>query len=191
MKTPSEYLPENLKRLRGSKNWSLSTAAAHTGVSKAMLGQIERGESSPTLAILWKIATGLEISFSELVSRGPTGIEFEEPVLIDSERQRKEIADDGMLVAIIQDYDERLGFEWFEITFPAGYERSSDPHKSGAIEIISVISGQLTLTLNGITYDLQQGQSIKFNGEWQHMYQNKSENKAVIHCVMHYQKGTV
>ncbi|MEZ8384857.1 helix-turn-helix domain-containing protein, partial [Vibrio splendidus] len=44
----------NLKRLRQEKGWSLDKTAKETGVSKAMLGQIERGESSPTVAKLWQ-----------------------------------------------------------------------------------------------------------------------------------------
>lgn len=38
-----------------------------TGVSKTMIGQIERGESTPTITTLWKIANGLKVSFSELI----------------------------------------------------------------------------------------------------------------------------
>lgn len=45
-----------------------------TGVSKAMLGQIERGESSPTVTTLWKIATGLQVSFSSLLHNGETEV---------------------------------------------------------------------------------------------------------------------
>ena len=53
------HLAQTLKALRQQKNWSLTQAAQETGVSKAMLGQIERNESSPTVATLWKIATRL------------------------------------------------------------------------------------------------------------------------------------
>lgn len=50
---------------------SLDATAQLTGVSKAMLGQIERGESSPTIATLWKIASGLEASFSAFFANDP------------------------------------------------------------------------------------------------------------------------
>ena len=50
---PSQYLPGALRAQRTARGWSLDKAAEETGVSKAMLGQIERGESSPTLATLW------------------------------------------------------------------------------------------------------------------------------------------
>ena len=47
---------------------SLDEAAARTGVSKAMLGQIERGESSPTLSTMWKISAGLRIPISAFLA---------------------------------------------------------------------------------------------------------------------------
>ena len=60
----AQHLAATLKHLRQQRGWSLSRLAEETGVSKAMLGQIERNESSPTVATLWKIATGLNVPFS-------------------------------------------------------------------------------------------------------------------------------
>ena len=54
-------LGDTLRALRKTRGWSLDQTAAATGVSKAMLGQIERGESSPTVATLWKLAGGLHV----------------------------------------------------------------------------------------------------------------------------------
>lgn len=67
MDAMSSMIAANLKRIRKEKKLSLDNAAEMTGVSKSMLGQIERGESSPTVATLWKIATGLHISFTALL----------------------------------------------------------------------------------------------------------------------------
>lgn len=66
MENLHQHLSQALKQLRQANGWSLTLAADRTGVSKAMLGQIERGESSPTVATLWKIATGFNVPFSFL-----------------------------------------------------------------------------------------------------------------------------
>ena len=58
---------QNLRRLRNSLGLSLDEASKLTGVSKAMLGQIERGESSPTISTLWKISSGLKVNFTSLL----------------------------------------------------------------------------------------------------------------------------
>ena len=49
----------NLKHIREERKLSLDKVAKMTGVSKSMLGQIERGDSNPTIATVWKIANGL------------------------------------------------------------------------------------------------------------------------------------
>ncbi len=59
----TQHLAYTLKTERQARGWSLARLAEETGVSKAMLGQIERNESSPTVSTLWKIATGLNIPF--------------------------------------------------------------------------------------------------------------------------------
>ena len=72
----NRVIPENLKNLRAERKLSLGEAAELTGVSKSMLGQIERGESSPTIATLWKIATGLGVSFTALLESPDQEIEI-------------------------------------------------------------------------------------------------------------------
>ena len=59
---------QRLEALRQQRGWApVLRLAEETGVSKAMLGQIERNESSPTVATLWKIATGLNVPFSAFI----------------------------------------------------------------------------------------------------------------------------
>jgi len=65
----NSIIADNFKAIRIQRGLSLDNVASLTGVSKSMLGQIERGESNPTIATLWKIANGLKVSFSSLVQR--------------------------------------------------------------------------------------------------------------------------
>ena len=57
-------LANNMKLLREQRKLSLDKVAEMTGISKTMLGQIERGESSPSITTVWKIANGLKLSTS-------------------------------------------------------------------------------------------------------------------------------
>ena len=70
----NHQVSKKLRSVRREKGWSLDVTAKKTNVSKAMLGQIERGESSPTITTLWKLAVGFELPFSALVpdDDGPT-----------------------------------------------------------------------------------------------------------------------
>ncbi|WP_416414741.1 helix-turn-helix domain-containing protein [Pantoea sp. App145] len=61
-------IAERLRQLRKSYGWSLSEAERMTGVSKSMLGQIERGESSPTLATIEKISVGFKLTLKDFLN---------------------------------------------------------------------------------------------------------------------------
>src|SRR3954464_13288785 len=59
---------KNLRRLRTQRGWSLERLAKASGGSRAMLGQVELGQSAPTINVLWKIARALGLPFSALIS---------------------------------------------------------------------------------------------------------------------------
>jgi len=61
-------LGRNLRRLRTRRGHSLERLAKLSGVSRAMLGQIETGKSTPTISLLWKIATALDVPFANLLA---------------------------------------------------------------------------------------------------------------------------
>lgn len=63
----TDVVKENLKLIRHTKGFSLDKLANRCGVSRAMLSQIEQGKSVPTISVLWKIANGLNVPFSELL----------------------------------------------------------------------------------------------------------------------------
>ncbi len=65
-------LGRNLRRLRTRQGHSLERLAKASGVSRAMLGQIENGKSTPTIGLLWKIATALGLPFATLLDSQET-----------------------------------------------------------------------------------------------------------------------
>ena len=75
MENINEVVAENLKHLRTEKKLSLDSVAKLSGVSKSMLGQIERGDVNPTISTVWKIANGLKISFTDLMHRAEAAME--------------------------------------------------------------------------------------------------------------------
>ena len=64
---------ERLRGERRARGWPLERLAAASGVSRAMISKIERGESSPTAVVLGKLSAALELSVSELLGPGPAG----------------------------------------------------------------------------------------------------------------------
>lgn len=180
------HIATTLKKLRQQKGWSLDKAAIATGVSKAMLGQIEREESSPTIAILWKIATGFETSFSSFI---------EEINTVSSEAMHRKgqvqtIHPDDKKIRVLPlfSFDSQLNFELFVIELLPGCEHLSPPHKHGVIEHVVVIEGNMEVLVGGTWRSLSNGEGIRFNANQPHGYRNLTSKAATIHDIIHYPK---
>lgn len=180
----AQHLAIALRTMRLARAWSLDRAAQETGVSKAMLGQIERGESSPTVATLWKIAGGFQTSLTSLL--GPAPEETAEPVFRTTAALRSKPASDDMLVAPLFPYDSRFSFELFELTLLPGYERLSEPHAAGVTEHVIVLRGQMEVLLDGSWKELVEGEAVRFAADKPHGYRNLGEVPAVFHNLIHY-----
>ncbi|MBR9859085.1 MAG: helix-turn-helix domain-containing protein [Gammaproteobacteria bacterium] len=184
MLEPNQYLAISLRAQRQQRGWSLDRCAAETGVSKAMLGQIERGESSPTVATLWKIAGGFNTSLSTFLE--PTPESDTGPLYRQPDNLRQQPAGDGMLVAPLFPFEARFGFEMLELTLLPGYERRSEPHESGVIEHVIVQRGEMELLLEGQWQPLAPGAAVRFNADQPHGYRNQGETPAVFYNLIHY-----
>ena len=87
----NEIIAVNLKRLRAERGFSLGKLSELSGVSKVMLSQIEKGESNPTINTLWKIAGGLQVSYTKLIDEqidAPLLIRKEESVIAEYDGYR-------------------------------------------------------------------------------------------------------
>ncbi|MCB1956143.1 MAG: helix-turn-helix transcriptional regulator [Rhodocyclaceae bacterium] len=184
MEDTRHHLADTLRQMRRQRGWSLDVAAERTGVSKAMLGQIERGESSPTVATLWKIAGGFETSLSSLLV--PPAPPCGEPEVRRAEALRRRPADGEMLVAPLFPFDPHLGFELFELTLPPGYLRHSEPHEPGVTEHVLVVAGQMQVCIDDRWIDLAAGEAIRFAADRPHGYRNEAREPAVFHNLIHY-----
>lgn len=177
MKNLVANLPTNLKTLRQKNGWSLDETSKRTGVSKAMLGQIERGESSPTIATLWKIANGFETSFSSFIED-----EENQEATMHRKSNLKKISskDNKILVTPIFPYDKKLSFEVFSIELLPGCKHLSPPHNGGIIEHVIAIEGNMEVLVNDVWHRVKKNEGFRFNANCAHGYRNTSRSKKVI-----------
>ena len=171
----AQHLAATLKHLRQQRGWSLSRLAEETGVSKAMLGQIERNESSPTVATLWKIATGLNVPFSAFIVPDDGAA----PSAFDPQQQ-------AMVVKPLFPWDEALRFDYFSITLAPGALSESTPHEAGVIEHVVVVSGELEMKLEGNWKTISADSGVRFAGDKPHAYRNSSDRTVHFHSLIHY-----
>lgn len=173
-----------LKTLRGARGWSLTLAAEKTGVSKAMLGQIERRESSPTVATLWKIATGFNVPFSLFLSAraaaGSAAVQRSAPLPVNADAQA------GMQATPLFPFDAALGFDLLHVTLPGGAYSESSAHDTGVTEHVVVLSGTLELTVQDTTHRLNAGEGLRFAADCVHVYRNPLADTCQFHSLIHY-----
>lgn len=158
-------IANHLKAVRKSKTLSLDATAKLTGVSKAMLGQIERKESSPTISTLWKIASGLDTSFSAFFAN-------------ETELQSSELTfpdDANMQVTTLFAFAPDTKMEMFEVRLTAHHQQLSSPHRHGVIEHIHVLDGTLKVLFDEQWRQLEKGETTRFFADQPHGYEAVSE----------------
>ncbi len=173
---------EKLKNLRTTRSMSLDDAAALTGVSKPMLGQIERGQSIPTVTTLWKIATGLKTPLSFFLEEQQA-----EYTIVGPDRANVILGDGGKMRAYpLFTYDPVRSVETFYIEFDPGCRHSSSKHNDGVEEHIFVLCGALRLVLGDKTINVGERQAVRFRADLPHAYQNMSESACAVYNTIFY-----
>ena len=184
MEEPTLLVAHNLKMLREAKKLSLDGLAELTGVSKSMLGQIERGASSPTISTIWKIANGLKVPFTSLLN-APTA----DSTVVRTAQLQPLIADDGRyrLYALFPMEAERR-FELYMIEIEPGGSLAAEAHPDGTQEFLTVFAGELTVRADGDETRLGVGDSLRFRADRAHAYINAGEVLTKFHLVIQYRE---
>ena len=163
-----------VRSLREAMDLSLRDLAERSGVSAPMLSQVERGDTSPTLAIAEKIASGLDLTLSQLLR-------------LDEDRH----------VVVVRGGDgrtrRRRGHRVEELTPPLPGQRADvsvhtlapgaatgaadDPpmHEPGSRETAVVVEGTAELFIDGQRHELTQGDSVTFDADLPHHFENNGE----------------
>jgi transcriptional regulator with XRE-family HTH domain len=173
----------NLRRLRTRRGLSLERLAQISGVSRAMLGQIELGQSAPTINVLWKIARALEVTFSALISaRTQSGA----MVLRSGDSKILTSKDRSFTSRALFPFDEPRRVEFYELRLAAGSVEEADAHPPGTSENLVVTAGALEIDVAGDTHRLDTGDSILFEADTPHAYRNPGKIETVMYLVMTY-----
>lgn len=179
---PTQTIGDRLRKIRTERNLSLDETAKLTGVSKPMLGQIERGQSTPSVTTLWKIATGLKTPLSvfwEGQQPEYSVVDIEKDEIISEDYNR-------MRAFPLFTYDPIRNVEIFYIEFDEGCHHASEKHSEGVEEYILVLFGKLQLVLNGQEIVICEKQAIRFRADISHEYNNPFEEKCTIYNIIFY-----
>ncbi len=172
----------NLQAIRKSRGLSLDNVAELSGVSKAMIGQIERGDSNPTISVLWRIVNGLGISFTALIEQSEPTV-----TLISPDELEPFSEEDGDYLAYpLFPYNLRTKFECYLVRMAPGCDHGSDPHNNGVEEYIFVHEGELEVLVDDASYRVLAGQALQFSADRPHRYRNPGTESVRYFTIIHY-----
>lgn len=175
-----------LKRWRKARALSLDELALKSGVSRAALSQIEGARTNPTLAVLWKIAAGLEIPFQELLEVPSEGnarvLRAGDAVVLRSADGRTEsrLLSPGGADPSVEVYELRLQ--------PRSIHRS-EPHGRGTSETVVVLKGVVRVIIDNTEYELLTGDTLYFSADVAHAYENRGSHEARFLNIIRYERG--
>jgi len=176
---------DNIKRIRKSKKLSMERLAAEAGVSRSMLGQIERGEANPSVGTLAKLARALKVPAELLLENDSF-----EPRLLVRELEKKQVRLDGGKTVLRPNfaYDEVTRQEsWFlDLYISAKYE--PEVSVPGCICYATVFSGTVNLIADGEPCQLQERDSLRFAADRPYRFENMTSSTARLMLVYQYLK---
>jgi transcriptional regulator with XRE-family HTH domain len=174
-----------IRALREAMGLSLRDLSARAGVSAPMLSQVERGETSPTLATAGRIAHGLELSLSQLLrldeSDGVT-------VVKRDQRQPGGARNQGHTYEVLTPAlpGQRAEVSQHTLQSRAATGGPGDPpmHEPGSRETALVTAGHVKLVCDGVGYELDTGDAVTFDADLAHHFENPGQTEASFIAVV-------
>ena len=166
---------ENIKRIRKSKKLSMERTAELAGVSRSMLGQIERGEANPSVAILGKIASALKVPAEVLLEND----DFQSLLLTPELSTKPQRLDGGKVVLRPSlPYDDVTRQENFFLDMYISGRYEPAPGMPGCLCHLTVLSGTVDLKAEGETFRLLERDAIRFAADQPWSLSNQTNSTA-------------
>lgn len=166
--TIADRLAKRLRAARKSKGLSLEAMAKLSGVSRSMLSQIERGESSPTVATLWSLTRALQVDFSGLLDEEAGANSTIKEVLRSNRTPTIESQGEGCSIRILSPPAQAGTLEVYELRFQENGALLSDPHRSGCREDLTVLEGGLVVMAGTDTEQISKGDTLRYAADCHH-----------------------
>ncbi|MBV9245633.1 MAG: helix-turn-helix transcriptional regulator, partial [Methylobacteriaceae bacterium] len=172
----SGQLGKTVQRLRKAYSLSLSELSVQSGVAKSIISQIERNETNPTLATIWRLAQALDVSIDRVLQTSE-----DEPFVEKSSRADTPIlvSDDGKCRLAITGWIKTVEWlQWYDFHADPGGVLESDPHQRGSIECLSLIDGELEVEVAGVRDHAKTGETLRYRCDRPHVIRNVSGRAA-------------
>ncbi|MCA1829932.1 MAG: XRE family transcriptional regulator [Actinobacteria bacterium] len=181
--TTATHVGPRIRALREARGLSLRDLAARASVSAPMLSQVERGDTSPTLAVAAKIAGGLEMSLSQLLR-----LDEAAHVTIVRRSERRAVRRNGHRIeyATPDLPGQRASVTVHRLKTRARTGGAGSPtlHAPGSRETVIVQSGALVIVIDGARHELDDGDAVTFDADLPHHFENPTAAETTFIAVV-------
>lgn len=174
---------DRLKYLRGKAGLSLERLSKLSGVSRAMLSQIELGRSVPTITVLSRIAVAFQVPVSALFA---TDSGSRVHLLRLAQTQHLRTSDGQFVSRALFPFLGARNTEFYELRLEPGCQQESEPHAVGTTENLVLASGDMAVDVADSSYELAPGDALYFSADVPHAYRNRGAGPAVAYLVVTY-----
>jgi transcriptional regulator with XRE-family HTH domain len=178
----SGRLGGRVRSLRVERGLTLDGLAGRSGVSRAMISKLERGEKNPTLVVAARLAEGLGVTLSQLA-----GTEERREVVVVPREKRMVMRDPetGFERQLLSPTFAGRGVEFVRNVVPEGSSSGEfPPHKRGVEEHVVVERGTLRAVLGGGEYLLEEGDAVYFEADVPHRFDNAGQGECSYYLVI-------
>lgn len=144
---------------RKRRHWTLADVAKRSGLSAAHLSRIERGERTPTLGVLFRLARAYDVSVSELIGETDASPTVTRHHILSN-------ADGRVVHRPI--YTSAPGSFVQAVLVKLGPDARTPPARHDGMESVHVLSGALSINVGQRTWQLMAGESIEFDASAEH-----------------------
>ena len=173
MSNTAHNLASNIRKLREERGLTQHDMSKASGIPRATWASLESGAANPTLSVLSKVASALQVSIEELIGAPKTQVQFYKAGFGKEIKKGR-----GVLRPLIPEVIP--GLEISRMTLEPGGSYPGAPHTPGTREYLSCESGKIELYLSGECWQLDSGDAIAFRGDQKHSYHNPDKRKPCV-----------
>lgn len=167
---------ERVRSLRTALNMSVRTLASKAGFSPSFISQIENGVVSPSIASLERIASVLGVTLAGFFTVPQPGIN----VIQANKRQELASSWSRARIEALMPSDTARHLEAVMIIMAPGGRSSKQPSSHPGEEFTFIFDGEVSLTLGADDYVLRRGDTVSFNSEVPHLWENPGIDDAQV-----------
>ena len=183
MNTTSTNIGHTILTERRRQRLSLEELAHRSDVSKGMLSQVEQGKTNPTVALLSRIAIGLQVDIGRLLPRSKHSPRVWR-VIRSGDENFAYIQTKDCKLRTLSPLDLEKQIEFYEVVLDPRGKLASDPHFPGTEEILAVVTGHIKVKAGERETDLRKGDSAYYSADVPHVITNAGGTKAVAYMIV-------